>query len=196
MTLLPSWDEIPKDEPKSPSLLSFSTLTCLALCRIKHNLLWYRRGQSCTYISLSVSPLARISLICTILFEFFDDADHSIGRYISSPHLIQTKSPVMTSSLLFKQNIHKIKWVKSILSVGISYSKCLIYTSIKSSPTFPTLDLTIFTIPPFLAVLSLFSNHHFLHCLMGSLTSLQYNALRSRQRERSTSYHADTIIMQ
>ena len=91
VTLLPPCDEIPTAEPKSPSLLPFSTLTCLILCRIKYNLLWYRRGQSCAYIGLSISPLARISIICTILFEFFDYTDHSICRHISSSHLNQSR---------------------------------------------------------------------------------------------------------
>ena len=60
-------------------------------------------------VSQSTNPSVKTSIICTILFEFYEYSDHFIVQYISSSHLTQAKSSVKSSSVLFEQTSQKIK---------------------------------------------------------------------------------------
>ena len=122
VNLFPSRDEIPASEPRppsSPSLLWY-TWYCVVLnmryfdmdvVHFVHLSVYQSVSQS---ISNSDRPSITILIICTILFEFCEYTDHSIGQYISSPyltshHLIWTKSSLNTSSKLYQQTSLKMK---------------------------------------------------------------------------------------
>ena len=159
VNLFPSCDGISPSEQKSissPSLLWY-TWYCVVL-NLRYILLWtwsilfkYRSTNQ------PVSESSRTLIICTILVELYEYSDQFFGRYISSFHLIQAKSSVNISSVLFEQTSQKMKQVERIRSVGISHSNLLIFPSIKLSSTFPRLDRTLFTTPPFTSTLSSFS---------------------------------------